>query len=429
MFNAKQGTEIAALLEKHENEIHKYKRSRENDFHNIDRSSVISSKAIPLIDLMSALPVMPSPWSSSDQGEGWTWGDFIIYFLKEPKELMNGSPHSGPIAIKYFYSMVVFYHPEHNPHYPSKCPILAVNLEQAVDSLCSSKVDNPLFLGMFDQGGLRHINYGEYKGSAEAEVVKSYLFKIISERLDLTGLPQRIGTLRDAIQLFENSLEAALNRKVGKEGVSPDETAQSETLLYFKQRYEKLMRGELSKEEAAKFDNEMVAIMRGAEFPPIENIFIFPSMAAPFSSINKGEVWLWDDYFCVLQKKPKTVFEAFTSYYPSNFDSKMTMTYHYAMTVIYIHTPSESVAPTLSIGIEQVISNDYKGEIFLGMFEHNSHTNLGEYHYDESVPVDRVRSKFMQLMKDKLRLDGEPKLIGTIPDIFSQAYAIVNRKQ
>ncbi len=392
--------ETSDLIREHEDKIHKYKRSKGNRSYKL---YVANSKAIPLIDINCALPVMPNPWSSSDQGEGWIWGDFIIHFLKDPKEMMNQSPQGEPIAIKYLYSMVVFYRPERNPHYPSKAPILAVNLEQAVESLPLSKGNNPLFLGMFDQGGLRHINHGEYQGSTEAEVVKSHLFKMICEQLGLTDLPRQIGTLKETIYFFNSSLEEALDRRASNKGGPPNERVQ----------------------DAASFDNEMVAIIRKAEFPPIADIFTYPSMAAPFSSIDDGEVWVWDGYFCVLQKKPKTVYEVFKSSFPSDFPPGR-MAYHYAMSVLHISTSPESSVPILSIGIEQLISPDYKGMIFLGMFKHNSRCNLGEYCYDESTSVDQVRSKFMELVKNKLKLSGEPELKGTIPDIFPDVHAFIN---
>lgn len=163
--------------------------------------------------------------------------------------------------------------------------------------------------------------------------------------------------------------------------------------------------------------------MKGKDEIPGIDIFCFPSMAAPFSSVDKGQVWLWDNYFCVFQKKPKTVYEAFQDSFPNKSEIPMGMKYHYAMTILHQSNPSPE--PILVIGLEQLIFDNYKGDCFLGMFVKNKRLNYGLY--NEDTDPEQIRLKFFDVIKQYLELDGQPTLIGTIPEIFPDTYILLNK--
>jgi hypothetical protein len=43
-----------------------------------------------------------------------------------------------------------------------------------------------------------HFNLGEYEGDLRADAVRTRLFEIVGKRLQLTGMPTKLGTLADA---------------------------------------------------------------------------------------------------------------------------------------------------------------------------------------------------------------------------------------
>ena len=160
----------------------------------------------------------------------------------------------------------------------------------------------------------------------------------------------------------------------------------------------------------------------------------FPSMAAPWSSEDEGEGWQWGDFLISIQKKPITIGEVFAKI--SGTKVSIPMTYHYAAVVFY-HPNSnphgKSVRPILSVGIEQMdatklmaaiasdgifkenleVPNDMP--IMVGLFNAELRLNLGEY--EEGLDIDSCRSKFFDVIKNNLKLDGYPNKLGNMQAI------------
>ena len=56
----------------------------------------------------------------------------------------------------------------------------------------------------------------------------------------------------------------------------------------------------------------------------------WPTLPAPWSSIDAGETWIWGDFFLTFQKKPKTVLDLTVEMQGKKAEYQG-MTYHYAM--------------------------------------------------------------------------------------------------
>ena len=184
-----------------------------------------SNNSFPLIEL-TKWPTLPAPWSSTDRGETYVWGDFFLTFQKRPKTVLDltkemqgqKAPKSGII---YHYAITVFYRLNKNPHGPSHRPIMVVALEQAniatlekmlgVDVGDLSQITGKgemgsLMIGLFS--GETRINLGEYKAGVDPESIRKHFFEIIGNRLDLPGHPKIIGDLSQAHGNPETGLPA-----------------------------------------------------------------------------------------------------------------------------------------------------------------------------------------------------------------------------
>jgi hypothetical protein len=182
----------------------------------------------PVFELleMTKWPTLPAPWSSTDAGETWIWGDFFLTFQKKPITVLELSMEmQGKKAenqgMTYHYAMTVFYCIDKNPHGPSHRPIMTVALEQAdmgvlanmigikVGDLIQSESDSnmgPLMLGLF--AGKTRLNLGEYEGETNSQEVKRKFFEIIGQQLELSGQPKMIGDLGQAHGHPETGLPA-----------------------------------------------------------------------------------------------------------------------------------------------------------------------------------------------------------------------------
>lgn len=177
---------------------------------------------IPLINW----PSFPAPWSSSDAGETWIWGNFFFIFQKEPDiaaavimKMNGGKPKKQ--ALKYHYAMIAFYRLDRNPHGPSHQPIMAVGLEQTDMSMVGAilgkdmaaqlqaegvKKMGPLMIGLFTAE--KRSNLGHYEGDTSPQAVKKVFFEIFASLLPVSGQPKKIGSLVDAHGHPETGLPA-----------------------------------------------------------------------------------------------------------------------------------------------------------------------------------------------------------------------------
>ena len=147
----------------------------------------------------------------------------------------------------------------------------------------------------------------------------------------------------------------------------------------------------------------------------------FPTMAAPWSSQDKGETWVWGSFFGTIQKEPQSIADGITAMTGWRKPLPGSMVYHYVMTIFYNkdknpHGPSSR--PVLSIGIEQLKMEGVSMSmpIMIGIFKSGSRSNLGNY--NGTLNLNDVRQKFFNIWKSELRLSGEPQKIGTMMDAW-----------
>lgn len=162
-----------------------------------------------LISLMQ-WPSMPAPWSSSDSGEAWVWGDYVMLLQTKPmlvakmlsKVTGNISNQKSPLS--YLFAMTVFYRKDRNPHGPSGRPVLVATLEQMDYSVEAVGVDlseilsgggAPIVKGLFD--AKTRSNLGNFTEVLTRDSARKYFFDLIGRRLLLEGEPTNIGTIAD----------------------------------------------------------------------------------------------------------------------------------------------------------------------------------------------------------------------------------------
>jgi hypothetical protein len=154
---------------------------------------------------------MPAPLSSSQPGEAWIWGDFVLILQIQPKIVAQAmhqitrtsqppiSPFDYPCAVS------AYYRKDRNPHGPSSRPILVACLEKSnrsADAAMRAKGFNPpsygpqgppTMIGLFSSSG--HENHGIYRGADDFGSVRERLFSIIAERIQPSGEPVQIGPI------------------------------------------------------------------------------------------------------------------------------------------------------------------------------------------------------------------------------------------
>ncbi|WJW74701.1 hypothetical protein QVG61_09325 [Thiohalobacter sp. IOR34] len=159
----------------------------------------------------------------------------------------------------------------------------------------------------------------------------------------------------------------------------------------------------------------------------------WPTLPAPWSSVDSGETWIWGDFFLTFQKNPKTVLDLTMDIQGKKGEFRG-MTYHYAMTVFYRldknpHGPSHR--PIMTIALEQadmgilasLLSSDdgsllqaeagsKMGQLVIGLFTGDARLNLGEYEGD--VSPQAVKERFFEILGRQLGVSGRPKMIGDL---------------
>lgn len=87
---------------------------------------------------------------------------------------------------------------------------------------------------------------------------------------------------------------------------------------------------------------------------PLMDLAKYPTMAAPWSSVDAGETWVWGDFFLIFQKKPEPIIKALTGILGEKVED-WGLIYHYSMSVFYRrdrnpHGPS--ACPIMVIALE-----------------------------------------------------------------------------
>lgn len=159
----------------------------------------------------------------------------------------------------------------------------------------------------------------------------------------------------------------------------------------------------------------------------------WPTLPAPWSSIDAGETWVWGDFFLTFQKKPKTILDL-TMEMQGKKAEFLGMTYHYAMSVFYRidrnpHGPSQ--LPIMTVALEQadmgklakmlgseageILQSEggsRMGPLMIGLFAGEIRFNLGIYEGDTSP--QSVKQRFFEILGRQLGVSGQPKMIGDI---------------
>lgn len=155
---------------------------------------------------------MPAPMSSSEPGEAWVWGDFVLTLQVRPKVVdevaheIVGMKSQNPVPLEYPFAMSAFYRKDRNPHGPSSRPILVATLERANYSALLKRLGpeasamNPGLTGMgpvmqclFTPEA--HLNFGGYHEPLTAERARNHLLRVLGERLPVDGEPVKIGDI------------------------------------------------------------------------------------------------------------------------------------------------------------------------------------------------------------------------------------------
>jgi len=157
----------------------------------------------------------------------------------------------------------------------------------------------------------------------------------------------------------------------------------------------------------------------------------WPTLPAPWSSVDDGETWIWGDFFLTFQKKPKTVLDL-TMEMQRKKSEYQGITYHYAMSVFYRidrNPHGQSHRPIMTVALEQADmgmlarmldeeagdlieaeSSSKMGPLMIGLFAGETHLNLGEYEGD--VNPQAVKRRFFEILGKQLGVSGQPKMIG-----------------
>lgn len=168
-----------------------------------------------LIDL-TKWPSMPAPWSSTDPGQAWVWGDYVATLQTNPALMgvilnkIAGKKVSDQLPLEFLFAMTVFYRQDKNPHGPSHRPILVATLERmnygALDDLAGSLFkglalgtdssgSSPVVQGLFTAE--TRLNLGDFQGPLTRATARRYFLELIRDRLSLEGEPEEIGKISD----------------------------------------------------------------------------------------------------------------------------------------------------------------------------------------------------------------------------------------
>jgi hypothetical protein len=152
-----------------------------------------------------------------------------------------------------------------------------------------------------------------------------------------------------------------------------------------------------------------------------------PMMPAPWVSGDAGETWVWGDYFMTFQKNP-----------PSVEPGAGCRVFHYAMAVFpraVPGPPGRSPEPIATVALEQFplsvlgallgeegvdeflsVGGKDTSDSMLCLWDGGLHSNYGPL--DPASGPDAVRRRFFDILRGRLALSGEPRLLGTLREAF-----------
>ena len=291
-----------------------------------------------------------------------------------------------------------------------------VALEKCIHDFIPGE-QNPIFLGMYDCGGLRHTNYGPYNASLDEDTVRHSLFTILKEKLKVNALPEKVGNLRETLDWFDESIMSEIRAQGPKDN-------DMGFIYEFSSKMDMAMKGKLSKDDVSDLDKRatdaFIARDHTYEIIPHE---LFPSMGALCSGLGEGEVWEWGHLLCLFEKDPLSKLELFDD--PSTVNiGPGKIKYHYTLSILDPNKNDQKgdykVPIIMSLGIEQIVGEDYQGEIFLGLFSKKpdqiSHENFGIY--KKQIQFAQVRNDFFNHVKEKFGFVGFPRYKGTVIEFF-----------
>ena len=163
----------------------------------------------------------------------------------------------------------------------------------------------------------------------------------------------------------------------------------------------------------------------------------WPTLPAPWSSVDAGETWVWEDFFLTFQKEPKTVSDLSMEKQGKKTENRG-IVYPYAMSVFYRidrnpHGPS--LLPIMTIALEQADldsvskmfgsqvaellqteGNGGLGPLMIGLFTGETRLNLGNYDGDTSPLA--VKQRFFKILGRELGISGQPRMIGDLARAF-----------
>lgn len=168
--------------------------------------------------------------------------------------------------------------------------------------------------------------------------------------------------------------------------------------------------------------------------PELISMTQWPTMPAPFSSVDGGESWIWGDYLAVMQNRPITI--ATTMRQMTGAEAiPIAIEYPYAMTVFYQKPKNPygpSSRPVMVATIEKLnvravsqlhggstIADDVSTPLVKGIFLAGGRMNLGDF--DEILSADTARAYFFEVIGSHLQLPGSPARLGTIKDVFGNS--------
>ena len=179
-------------------------------------------------------------------------------------------------------------------------------------------------------------------------------------------------------------------------------------------------------------DSPQTSASQNTVFPLLE-LTKWPTLPAPWSSIDDGETWIWGDFFLTFQKNPKTVLDLAMEMQGKKV-GRQGVIYHYAMSVFYRinrnpHGPSHR--PIMTVALEQadmgmltnmfdseirellrVEADSKMGPVMIGLFTGKTRLNFGEYEGD--ICPQAVKRKFFEILRRQLGVSGQPKMIGDL---------------
>ena len=165
-------------------------------------------------------------------------------------------------------------------------------------------------------------------------------------------------------------------------------------------------------------------------------ISTWPSMPAPWSSVDPGEAWVWNDYVVLFQTKPRLLAEVTAAITGRPAAHLPPIEYLYAMTVFFRpdrHPDGPSHRPVLVATLERLdlaaagklmgarsvalsaIASSEDGPVMKGLFTADARLALGEF--DDELTRDSARDQILNLIRRHLALVGEPVKIGAMADV------------